>query len=119
MNAGTLNQIPTRLSLETEPWVITMLYLIIVSVSTDGENTLLLFEENLSIIFHLDSLVILIVHEHICKYVHTLEIGQSSESKEWQEWNLDFLNYGWICVFFSLFSSKSSEFIQLSIDFKI
>ena len=114
-----LSEIPTRFSLETEPWVVTMLYLNIASVSTDGEHTLLLFEENLRIIFLLDSLVILILHEHICKYVHTLEIGQFSESKEQQKWNLGFLIYGWISVFFYFFSSKGSEFIQLSIDFKI
>lgn len=66
-----LSQIPTRLSLETEPWVITVLSLITVAASTDGENTPLLLVENLCIIFLLDSFVF-ILHGHI----HKLKLPQ-------------------------------------------
>lgn len=67
-----LSQIPTRLSLETELWIITMLYLIIVSVSRDGKSTLLLLVENLRIVFFLYRLVIFIFHGHIHKLRLTL-----------------------------------------------
>lgn len=67
-----LSQIPTRLSLETERWIITMLYLIIVSVSRDGKSTLLLLVENLRIVFFLYRLVIFIFHGHIHKLRLTL-----------------------------------------------
>lgn len=59
-----------RLSLEAEPWVVTMLYIIVVLVSTDGENTSFLFKANLGILFLLDSFVILNLHE----YIHKLKL---------------------------------------------